>query len=94
VKVQEQVWVQQEVPAALWRDEVSREGFWAALRDDAANCAAADGKALTGTPGTPHVLFLRWVTDPEYLFRREAECSEDEAGFVRLRLSCWAAEER
>jgi hypothetical protein len=33
------------------------------------------------------------VSEPEYLFRREAECTEAEAEFVRLRLTCWASKE-
>jgi hypothetical protein len=92
MKTQEQIFTQGEVLAAYWRalTPEEREGVWAEMRDDAAKVAAADGKVLTDTPGTRHVLYKRMVTEPEYLFRREAECSEGEAEFVRLRLTCWA----
>jgi hypothetical protein len=95
VKVQEEVWAQREVPAGNWRrlTPQEREGAWAQMREDAARIAAADGKVLTDTPGARHVLYQRTVNDDEYLFSRLAECGEAEADVVRLRLSCWAAEQ-
>ena len=90
MKTQEQVWTQQEVPAGLWPDANSREGFWQQMRQQAVQVAAGDGKTLTDTPGTREVLYLRMVSEPGYPYRREAECTEAEAEFVRLRLYCWA----
>lgn len=92
MKTQEQVVVGDEVPAGNWcaLTPQEREGVWAELRDDAAKVAAADGKTLTDTPGTREVLWQRSVTAPDYLFARTVECTESEAEFVRLRLSCWA----
>jgi hypothetical protein len=90
MKTQEQVSVGDEVPIELWRDAISREAFWEQMRREAAQVAAADRMVLTDTPGTRHVLYQRLVDDPEYLFRRTAECTEEQAEFVRLRLTCWA----
>jgi hypothetical protein len=90
VKTQEEVVTQQEVPFALWRDAISREGFWDEMRDHAVGHAASDGKVLTDTPGTRHVLYVRFVTGPDG-DARFAECPEADAEFARLRLTCWAS---
>lgn len=84
---------QQEIQAANWHalTPQEQESVWAGMRAEAARTAAADGKTLTDTPGTRHVLWQRPVSDPEYLSRRMTECPEAEAETVRLRLSCWAA---
>jgi hypothetical protein len=95
MKTREMVTLVQDLPVTLWRDAGARERCWQEMRVKLAAKVSGErpGWTLAGSQEDRHALYLR--TDPDHLLGGKetvTECSAGSAEFVRLRLSCWAAE--
>jgi hypothetical protein len=94
VKTEELVTLAEDVPIELWRDAVTREAFWAAMRRKLVTGVAVQrpGWSLADGREDRHARYMRRADgvggEPENI-----ETTPEHAEFVRLRLSCWAAEQ-
>lgn len=94
MKTEELVTLTEDVPIEQWRDAVSREGFWLAMRRKIAAGVAEQrpGWSLADGREDRYALYMRNVAGRDGR-TTVAECSLADADIAQLRLSCWAAEQ-
>lgn len=93
--IKEQVTAISDAEIAVWDDVSARDAAWASLRDKSAAIAAEAGMVLDPHGRETDVRHVLWMRTADGVGGEpvEVETTREHAGFVRLRLSCWASKD-